>query len=58
MLFPVHSPSDLQRDLQRVEQRIAALTAELRRWEGQRDGLLRQLIDLQGAHDQRPVAVR
>jgi uncharacterized small protein (DUF1192 family) len=44
--------------LDRIESRIAWLTAELNRTQGQRDALQRELQDLDGAHDRRPVAVR
>lgn len=44
--------------LERIESRIAWLTAELNRTQGQRDSLQRELQDLDGAHDRRPVAVR
>lgn len=47
-----------RRELIKIESRIAWLTQELRRAEGQRDSLLRELTDLDGAHDRRPVAVR
>ena len=48
----------IRQDLARVEARIEQLTNELRRAEGERDGLLSKLLDLEGAHDQRVVAVR
>jgi hypothetical protein len=51
-------PADVQRHLQDVEHRLAALTAEQRTLEGRRDTLIRQLVDCDGAHDRRPVAVR
>jgi hypothetical protein len=38
--------------------RAERLTAELRPVEGQRDKLLAELLDLEGADSQRPVAVR
>lgn len=47
-----------RRELARIEDRVAWLTAELRRAEGLRDSLVRELLDLEGAHDRRPVAVR
>ena len=53
------TPEQLTRhQLERIESRIAWLTSELRRVEGQRDALQRELQDLDGAHDRRPVAVR
>lgn len=49
---------DVQHELAKIESRIAWLTVELRRAEGIRDTLLRELLDNEGAHDRRPVAVR
>ena len=48
----------LRHELTKIESRVAWLTSELRRVEGQRDTLLLELQDLEGAHDRRPVAVR
>lgn len=42
-----------------IEDRIATLTTQLARIEGERDGgLLLVLADTDGAHDRRPTAVR
>jgi hypothetical protein len=41
-----------------VEAYLARLTEHVTRVEGERDRLLLALADLEGAHDQRPVAVR
>lgn len=49
---------DVQRRLAETENRLAALHREQVALEGKRDSLLRQLTDLEGAHDRRPVAVR
>jgi len=56
--MPDKLTSDTRRELQSAEQRIAEATAELRRLEGQRDGVLERLTDLEGAHDRRFVPVR
>jgi hypothetical protein len=51
--------SELTRhELAKIEARIAWLTRELRHAEGLQAVLLRTLLDLEGASDQRPVAVR
>lgn len=44
--------------LARVEERLVWITQLQERTLGQRDRLLAELLDLEGAHDQRPVAVR
>ncbi len=51
---------EVQKQLQAVEAQIAAAQdrADRDRLEGQRDKLLNELLDLEGAHDRRPVAVR
>lgn len=45
-------------ELAKIESRLAWLTKEQQRVEGQRDSLTARLTDLEGAHDRRPVAVR
>lgn len=47
-----------RRELERIESRLAWLTAEVARATGTRDRILAALLDLEGAHDKRPVAVR
>ena len=44
--------------LQCVESRLAAITAEQSRLQGERDRLLREQLDNEGAHDRRHVAAR
>ena len=44
-------------ELAKIESRLAWLTKEQQRVEGQRDSLAARLTDLEGAHDRRPVAV-
>ncbi len=56
MLTP-DSP-DVRRDLQHVQERVAILTAELRRAEAEHDRLVLHLADNDGASDRRVVAVR
>ena len=51
-------PPKYNSELQHVQERAAVLTAELRQAEAERDTLLRQLVDSEGAHDRHPVAVR
>ncbi len=48
----------VRHELARIESRVAWLTAELRRVEGQRDTIAAALTDLEGAHDQRFAGVR
>ena len=52
----------IRRQLQEVEDKIAEQTRErlqsLSALEGERDHLLNRLLDNEGAHDRRPVAVR
>ena len=50
--------SELRQRLEKVRKLIAELTANLQSAEGIRDEILRQLSDLEGAHDRHPVAVR
>lgn len=52
------SPADVQRHLQQVQERLAAITAEARRLEAEHDELVLRLTDSQGLHDRHPVAVR
>ena len=52
------SEAETRRQLAKIVDRAAWLTAELHCVEGQRDQLVRELLDLEGAHDRRPVAVR
>lgn len=47
-----------RRELEKIESRLAWLQAEMDRATGQRDALQAELLDLEGAHDRRPVAVR
>ena len=53
-----NSTADVQQQLHHVEHCIATLTAEQQRLESNRDTLIRQLADSDGAHDRRVVAVR
>ena len=46
------------RELQTVEAYIARVTEHLRRIEGERDRLILELADLEGADDQRFAGVR
>ncbi len=48
----------IRHELERLESRLAWLTREADRAACQRDEVLRRLLDLDGAHDQRPTAVR
>jgi hypothetical protein len=48
----------IRHELAKYESRLAWLTAEVAKVQGQRDTLLREIQDLEGAHDQRPVGVR
>ena len=48
----------LRHELTKQESRAAWLTVELDKVLGKRDALLRELQDLEGAADNRPVAVR
>jgi hypothetical protein len=50
--------ADILAELAAVKATIAKLTAALDQAEGQRDALQQQLLDAEGAHDRRPVAVR
>jgi hypothetical protein len=55
------TPDEVLRELRDVQEQIVRITQALEylpRLEGRRDALLRDLLDLEGAHDQRPVAVR
>ena len=52
------SEHETERTLVCVNARIAELTEQLTRAESERDRLLRELVDADGAHDRRPVAVR
>jgi hypothetical protein len=58
MLTTINTTADVRRELQFIEHRIAELTAEQLLLESHRDTLIRQLVDADGAHDRRPVAVR
>lgn len=44
--------------LQRIEDRIAWLAAELKRAEGLRDALLAELLDCEGLSDRQPIGAR
>lgn len=50
--------SDKRQELAAVEAAVVRATEALRRLEGRADGLRAELLDLEGAHDRRPVAVR
>jgi len=54
--------STIRRQLAQVEAELAertkALTKSLGSLEGERDKLLHRLLDTEGGHDRRPVAVR
>lgn len=52
------SDKDTREKLAQVEKYIANLTAQIDQLEGHRDRLLRELTDLEGAHDRRFVPVR
>ena len=58
----MNDTATIRRQLAEVEAELAertkALTKSLSALEGQRDRLIRELSDLEGAHDRRPVAVR
>ena len=55
-------PADVHRELHAIERQIADATAQhrehLARLEGQQDGLLLRLTDLDGCHDRHFVPVR
>ncbi len=48
----------IRHELAKIEARLAWLTAEAARVEGQRDALLLELQDLEGCHDRRFAGVR
>jgi hypothetical protein len=58
----INDTATIRRQLQEVEDKIAEQTRErlksLSALEGERDKLLNRLLDNEGAHDRRPVAVR
>jgi hypothetical protein len=54
----ITTTADVQQQLQHVQERAAVLTTELHQAEAERDTLIRQLADSDGAHDTRVVSVR
>jgi hypothetical protein len=58
----MNNTETIRRELAQVEAELAertkALTKSLAPLEGERDKLLNRLLDTEGAHDRRPVAVR
>jgi hypothetical protein len=50
--------SRLRRDLVSIEAYLERLQTQVRAVEGARDGIIAELLDLEGCHDRRPVGLR
>ena len=50
--------SEIKQRLEKANRLVATLTENLKKAEAIRDSLVRQLCDVEGAHDRHPVAVR
>ena len=56
-ITPDKLAADTRQELTAAERRVADATAALHRAEGERDRVLSRLLDTEGAHDRRCVAV-
>lgn len=57
-MLPSNDEADLRRRLAEVEERVRLASEILSQWQGRRDALLAELLDVTGADSSRYVAVR